>query len=264
MSEKRPNDSQQIQRSSLDRVDELLEMINTYVERAAARNEVEIGSPLTIPAMTAVTPPQPIDAPIFAVQQVPTSEADPRDTLFITSLIGDTAEGICERLTLDLVSHLVIDKRETPLYNRLVASSLGSSVLPYGVFDYGAPLLFGVGVQGVPKNWTCTVAECESFHGDVSAYFHWLVYDELERIAEAGFENAEVRAALNTFEFRIRESAASQANRGMAFLDTVFDEWNHNRVSLACAGSRATSPSGSNTRLRLGRGLNMCSGGGAG
>src|SRR5690606_18785739 len=60
-----------------------------------------------------------------------------------------------------------------------------------------------------------------------------LVLDTLAEIAETGFSEEQREAALNTFEFNLREQNTGGTPRGMTYMFTALGQWLHGGDPLA-------------------------------
>jgi len=116
-------------------------------------------------------------------------------------------------LSLSFMNYLLMGTPAAPLYKALVDSGLGSRVIGGGLYDGLLQPTFAVGLKDIKAEDVPKVEE--------------LIMRTLATIAEAGFEDDAVKAAINTIEFRNRELNTGTFPKGLALLFAVVDNWNY-------------------------------------
>jgi Zn-dependent M16 (insulinase) family peptidase len=130
-----------------------------------------------------------------------------------------------EQLALRVLSYLLTGSTSSKLYKALIESGLGESTTGGGVSDYLLQSTFSTGMKGVAPDNVSKVEE--------------LIHTTLLEVSTNGFEEDAVEAALNTIEFRLRESSMGTA-RGLRFFLGVLNDWNYERDPIS--GLRFETP----------------------
>lgn len=116
-------------------------------------------------------------------------------------------------LALGFLNYLLMGTAASPLYKALVDSSLGSRVIGGGLYDGLLQPTFGVGLKDLKAE---DVPQVED-----------LVIKTLQDLADKGFEEDAVKAAINTIEFQNRELNTGRFPKGLALLFAANDNWNY-------------------------------------
>jgi Zn-dependent M16 (insulinase) family peptidase len=59
-----------------------------------------------------------------------------------------------------------------------------------------------------------------------------LIQDTLKQVVSTGFDHGAVEAALNTFDFSLREFSSASTNRGISFMNAIYKHWIFERDPL--------------------------------
>ncbi len=114
---------------------------------------------------------------------------------------------------MSVLSYVLSGSAGAPLQRRLIESGLGEDTLGGGISTYMRQPTFGSGLKGVkPEN----IDKVEA-----------LVLEILESLATNGFDENEIASAMNTIEFRLRESNTGGFPRGLAYMLGSLSEWLH-------------------------------------
>jgi len=129
-------------------------------------------------------------------------------------VLGEGKPDLQTSLALSFLNYLLMGTSAAPLYKALVDSGLGSRVIGGGLYDGLLQPIFSVGLKDLKLE---DVPKAEE-----------LVTKTLAEIAEQGFEEDAVKAAINTIEFRNRELNTGSFPKGLALLFAALDNWNYN------------------------------------
>lgn len=142
-----------------------------------------------------------------------------RDGMVSVNWMLDPPEDREEMLSHGLLSYLLAGNSAAPLRKRLTESGLGEGMIGGGIGTYLRQPMGGFGLKGIDP------ADAEKVEK--------LVLETLEEIAESGFSAEQREAALNTFEFNLREQNTGGTPRGMTYMFTALGQWLHGGDPLA-------------------------------
>jgi Zn-dependent M16 (insulinase) family peptidase len=162
-----------------------LVLLDSYLADFKAAPEARKAS--RVAYQSKVTSPSHLDVPF------PISEnAENKHMLTVNWVLNHAPLSPRDNLALAILDHLLLGTSSAPLKKALIESGLGESVTGGGLSDELLQSTFGVGLKGVQPENTAKVGA--------------LVQDTLKRLAQQGFDPADVQAAVNTVEFRLRKS----------------------------------------------------------
>ncbi len=136
-----------------------------------------------------------------------------RDGMVSVSWMLDPAESREEVLSHGMLSYLLAGNSAAPLRKKLTESGLGEGVIGGGIASYLRQPMGSFGLKGVDP------ADAEKIEK--------LVLDTLAEIAETGFSPEQIDAAVNTFEFTLREQNTGSYPRGMTYMFNALGTWLH-------------------------------------
>ncbi|WP_240549535.1 insulinase family protein [Devosia salina] len=136
-----------------------------------------------------------------------------RDGMASVNWMLDPPESREETLSHGLLSYLLAGNSAAPLRKKLNESGLGEGVIGGGISSYLRQPMGGFGLKGIDP------ADADKVEK--------LVLDTLAEIAETGFSQEHLEAALNTFEFNLREQNTGSYPRGMSYMFTALGGWLH-------------------------------------
>jgi Zn-dependent M16 (insulinase) family peptidase len=136
-----------------------------------------------------------------------------RDGMVSVNWMLDPPETREETLSFGLLSYLLAGNSAAPLRKKLNESGLGEGTIGGGISTHLRQPMAGFGLKGVDP---ADVGNVET-----------LVLDTLEEIARNGFSEEQREAALNTFEFNLREQNTGSYPRGMTYMFTALGGWLH-------------------------------------
>lgn len=129
---------------------------------------------------------------------------------WLTCPIEDTLE----RAATGILSNLLLGNPAAPLYQALIESGLGRNLSPgTGYHDDYRDTFIACGLQGTDPE---TTAEIEA-----------LVINTLKKVADDGFPQERVDAALHQYEFASREVTGDQYPYGLGLMMRLFGPWLH-------------------------------------
>merc|ERR1719331_3181873 len=115
------------------------------------------------------------------------------------------------KLAWGFLDFLMLGTRAAPLFKALLESGLGEAVTGGGLDDELRQPTFGIGLKGVaPENMAAVEA---------------LVLKELSRLADDGFPQSQIEAAINTIEFSLRENNTGSFPRGISLMLLSMSTW---------------------------------------
>ena len=123
------------------------------------------------------------------------------------------------RRALQILEYVLIGTPGSPLRKALIDSGLGEDLTGSGLGTELSQLYFGTGLKGVASG---RVDEVEK-----------LILKTLERLEQEGIEPEMTAAALNTYEFGLRENNTGAYPRGLALMLRALSGWLHDRDPFA-------------------------------
>lgn len=120
-------------------------------------------------------------------------------------------EDLERELGLALLSRLLFGSQAARLTRALVESGLGKKPAGFGLFDVEGGGIFSAGLRGVRKENLSGVEE--------------VIEKTLREITENSFPADEIEAAVNSFEFGLREQIANSPSRGISMMSHIMGPW---------------------------------------
>jgi presequence protease len=142
-----------------------------------------------------------------------------RDGMVSVNWMLDPPQSREESLSHGLLSYLLAGNSAAPLRKKLTESGLGEGMIGGGISTYLRQPIGGFGLKGIDP------ADAEKVEA--------LILETLEELAETGFSAEQREAALNTFEFNLREQNTGGTPRGMTYMFTALGSWLHGGDPLA-------------------------------
>eukprot|EP00929_Paragymnodinium_shiwhaense_P008297 TRINITY_DN112249_c0_g1_i1.p1 TRINITY_DN112249_c0_g1~~TRINITY_DN112249_c0_g1_i1.p1 ORF type:complete len:1133 (+),score=332.94 TRINITY_DN112249_c0_g1_i1:73-3471(+) len=118
-------------------------------------------------------------------------------------------------MALSFLNYLLVGTPAAPLQRALVESGLGSAVIGGGLYDGLLQPTFSIGLKDIAADDVSKVED--------------LITKVLTDLSEKGFSDEEVKAAINTIEFRNRELNTGGFPRGLALMFAAVDNWNYGK-----------------------------------
>ncbi len=123
-----------------------------------------------------------------------------------------------ENMELHILEQILIGLPSSPLYKALADSGLGEDITGGGLEADLRQMFFSVGMKGVKKQ--------NVFHVEK------LIFDTLRQLEKNGIDAEDIDAALNSFEFALRENNTGSYPRGIALMVLSLRTWIHNNDPL--------------------------------
>ena len=120
---------------------------------------------------------------------------------------------------LQILEYVLIGTPGSPLRKSLIDSGLGEDLTGSGLGTELAQLYFGTGLKGVAPERIDAVET--------------LILETLERLEQEGIEPEMTAAALNTYEFRLRENNTGSYPRGLMLMFRSLSGWLYDRDPFA-------------------------------
>jgi len=136
-----------------------------------------------------------------------------RDGMVTVNWMIDPPADRTEALSNALLSYMLAGTSAAPLRKALTDSGLGEGLIGGGISGGLRQPMATFGLKGIDP----------ADAGKVEA----LILDTLKRIAGEGIDKNTVEAALNTFEFSLRENNTGSYPRGIAMMMTALGQWLH-------------------------------------
>ena len=141
----------------------------------------------------------------------PNQATKPKQITTLNWLLNDAPLDPKETLSLSLLDSLLLGTSSSVLRKALTESKLGESVTGGGLSDELLQNTFSVGLKGVAEEDVPKVEE--------------LVLNVMTKLAANGFEEGDIKAALNTLEFRLREFNTGSFPRGLSLMLGMLSNW---------------------------------------
>lgn len=142
-----------------------------------------------------------------------------RDGMASVNWMIEPPEGREETLSHGLLSYLLAGNSAAPLRKKLTESGIGEGMIGGGISTWLRQPMAGFGLKGIDP------ADAEKVEN--------LVLDTLAELAQTGFSPEQREAAINTFEFHLREQNTGSQPRGMSYMFTALGSWLHDGDPLA-------------------------------
>jgi Zn-dependent M16 (insulinase) family peptidase len=114
-------------------------------------------------------------------------------------------------LELAVLSYALVSSNAAPLRKALMDSGLGEGLLGGGLNTYSRQATFSTGLKGIKEE---DAPQIES-----------LILETLGNLAEEGIDKETIKAAVNTFEFQLRERNYGSFPRGLATAISAMPPW---------------------------------------
>lgn len=144
-------------------------------------------------------------------------EKEDKAMLRINWLLGEITDPQ-ESMALSVLSYVLLGTPAAPLRKRLIDSGLGEDVIGGGFGTGAREATFGVGLKGISVD---NVERAETF-----------IWQTIEDIQSEGIDPELIEAAINTFEFSLRENNTGSFPRGLYLMIYALDAWIYDQDPL--------------------------------
>lgn len=146
----------------------------------------------------------------------PVQEGTPaKHMVTVNWLLNDKPLSPEEELALNVLDSLMFGRSSSPLRKKLIESGLGEGLAGTGLSDQLLQATFAAGLKGVKPEDVSKVED--------------LVHEEIARLAEEGFDEGDIQAAINTLEFERREYNTGSIPKGLMMMIKMLDRWNYDQ-----------------------------------
>lgn len=122
-------------------------------------------------------------------------------------------------MALGILSFALVTTPASPLRKALIDSGMGDDLTGGGLSGSLRELTFGVGLKGIDS---ADAGKVEN-----------LILDTLSELADSGFEQDMIEAAVNSIEFQLRENNTGRFPRGLSLMLAALGTWNYGGDPLA-------------------------------
>lgn len=182
--------------------------------------------------------PKKFSVPKIVKGSYPVGEAGGKDYVTVNWLLNDAPITGEESLKLNVLDHLLMGTTKSALRKALSDSGLGEDVTGGGLSDELLQATFSVGMKGVDGE-------------EGVEKVRDIIEETLQRLAQEGFEEEDVKASMNAIEFQLREFNTGSFPKGLSLMLGSISGWIYGKVSwddTFCL-SAANSDTVSNLRL---------------
>lgn len=165
--------------------------------------------PIAAPSDIALQPR--FDAPRAFEHTYSADSAEGKKAMVMLNWMIGEERDVTTTLALDLTSYILLGNSAAPLRKALIDSGLGEDVLGGGFNDGLRQHTFSVGMKGIDP------ADADKVEA--------LIVETLTRLADEGLDPDAVAAALNTFEFSLRENNTGSFPRGLSLMLRALGTW---------------------------------------
>lgn len=129
-------------------------------------------------------------------------------------------------LSLQVLYQILLGSPASPLYKALLDSGLGEDIAGLGLDIDAYQMIFSTGMRGVALEDAGKVEET--------------ILETLDKLVRDGIDPLEIEAAMNTYEFSLREYNTGGFPRGLAMMFTCLSTWLYGGDPLAPLAYEAT------------------------
>ena len=184
-----------------DPEDKRLELIRPYLDAFQGMKETPVIEKQT-----------PFTTAVHQTHSYATSANDSNaKSMFTTSWVLPSPLDNQTLYTFTLLDLILLGTNAAPLRKALLESGLGEDITGGGLETHLLQMCFSIGLKGVDKQ---DLAEAEQ-----------LIYTTLEDLVQEGIATEDIQAALNTFEFELRENNSGGFPRGLSYWLKALNGW---------------------------------------
>lgn len=167
----------------------------------------------TIGLQTALPEPVRIDKP-YAVSA---DDEDPKPMFCVNWLLPSPTDAE-QVFALELLDHILLGTPASPLRKALIESGLGEDITGGGMETHMIQMAYSIGLKGIEAGHIEKAEE--------------LIYRTLGNLAANGISRDDIEAAINTFEFDLRENNSGGFPRGLSLMLKSLNAWNYDADPL--------------------------------
>lgn len=178
---------------------------------------LDLFQPLENPVDSSIPLHPPFAQPIRTEETYAVSEEDAKAFITVNWAFPD---GI-PHFTLTVLDQILTGNSGSPLRKALIESGLGEDLSGFGLETGLRQSAWSIGMKGVEL---CDLEKVET-----------LIFKTLEKLAGTGIERGEIEAALNSFEFELRENNHGSFPQGLAVMLNMLESWLYGGDPLSLA-----------------------------
>ncbi len=184
-----------------DPVEQRFEILEEYL-----KDYQRIEPQSNIEKQAAFTEPVRVEKP-YAVSA---DDENPRPMFCVNWLLPSPTDA--ERVfALELLDHILLGTPASPLRKALIESGLGEDITGGGMETHMLQMAYSIGLKGVEA---ANLEKAEQ-----------LIYQTLKDLADNGIDREDIEAAVNTFEFDLRENNSGGFPRGLSLMLKSLNSW---------------------------------------
>ena len=164
-------------------------------------------SKLDAPADTSIPLQKPFEKPIELTESYAAGESDSKAHITVNWAIPDGHL----HFALTLLDQILTGNSGSPLRKALIESDLGEDITGFGLETHLRQPVWSIGMKGVD----------ETDLGNVEA----LIFETLRNLVETGIDRGDIEAALNSFEFDLRENNQGSFPQGLSIMLNMLETW---------------------------------------
>lgn len=191
-----------------DPVEQRFELLEEYLanfEKIDPKSQIDLQATLAEPVR------------IEKSYAVSADDEDPKPMFCVNWLLPSPTDAELV-FAFELLDHILLGTPASPLRKALIESGLGEDITGGGMETHMLQMAFAIGMKGVEA---AHLAEAEE-----------LVYQSFGTLADQGISRDDIEAAVNTFEFDLRENNSGGFPRGLSLMLKSLNAWNYDADPL--------------------------------
>ncbi len=169
------------------------------------------------PTDSAVPLQKPFEAPITIEESYTAGDEDGKAYLTVNWALPDGAE----HFALTILDHILTGTSGSPLRKALIESGLGEDLAGFGLETHMRQPAYSIGMKGVNLP---DLGKTEA-----------LIFQTLEKLVKDGIDRSDIEAAMNSFEFDLRENNHGSCPQGLSVMLHMMETWLYGWDPLALA-----------------------------
>ncbi len=169
----------------------------------------------TAPFDSSIPLQTPFKNPIEVEETYAAGDDDAKAYLTVNWALPDGSE----HFALIILDHILTGTSGSPLRKALIESDLGEDLAGFGLETHMRQPAYSIGLKGV---------SCENLEG-----VEEIVFQTLEKLVAEGIDRGDIEAAMNSFEFELRENNSGSCPRGLSVMLHMTETWLYDWDPLA-------------------------------
>ncbi len=155
------------------------------------------------------------DQPVEIEETYATDDDDAKAYLTVNWALPDGSE----HFALTILDHILTGTSGSPLRKALIESDLGEDLAGFGLETHMRQPAYSIGMKGVELP---SIGKIEG-----------LIFQTLEKLVAEGIDRGDIEAAMNSFEFELRENNSGSCPRGLSVMLHMTETWLYDWDPLA-------------------------------